>query len=76
MNDPAKDRTPHPGGSTEIPGSLTSDALTPMGLGQSPFCMAIFDTELRIAWANEAANRLDDDHAERGLPQPHRGQRV
>jgi hypothetical protein len=61
MNYPANSHTLHPGGLTEIPGSLTSDALAPIGLGQSPFCMVIFDTELRIAWANEAANGLGDD---------------
>jgi hypothetical protein len=60
MNYPAKSHTPYPGGLMEIPGSLTSDALTPMGLGQSPFCMVILDTQMRIAWANEAANRLGD----------------
>jgi hypothetical protein len=60
MNSPAKSRAPRPGGLPEIPGSRASDALTPMGLGQSPFCMVIFDTELRIAWANEAASRLGD----------------
>jgi hypothetical protein len=27
---------------------------------QSPFCLVIFDTQLRIAWANEAAGRLGD----------------
>jgi len=54
MNSPVK----------EINGSLTSGALTPMGLRQSPSCMVIiFDSELRIAWANEAANRLGDDVA-------------
>jgi hypothetical protein len=31
-----------------------------MGLMQSPFCVVIFDTQLRIAWANEAAGRLGD----------------
>ena len=61
MNSPAKCHTPHLGGSQEIPGSPTSDALTPMGLRQSPVCMLIFDTDLRIAWANEAANGLGDD---------------
>jgi hypothetical protein len=61
MNNPANSSTPYPGGLKEIPGSLTSDALAPMGLGQSPFCMVIFDTELRVAWANEAANGLGGD---------------
>jgi diguanylate cyclase (GGDEF)-like protein len=63
MNSPAKSHTPRPGELQEIPGSLTSDALATIGLGQFPFCMVIFDTELRIAWANEAANGLGDEIA-------------
>ncbi|HYZ52534.1 MAG TPA: SpoIIE family protein phosphatase [Streptosporangiaceae bacterium] len=40
---------------------VTSDALIrSAGLIQSPFCLVIFDTELRIASANEAAERLGD----------------
>jgi hypothetical protein len=31
-----------------------------MGLMQSPFCVVILDTQLRIVWANEAAGRLGD----------------
>jgi hypothetical protein len=31
-----------------------------MGLMQSPFCLVFFDMELRIVWANEAAERLGD----------------
>ena len=29
-----------------------------MGLMQWPFCVVIFDTELRIVWTNEAAGHL------------------
>ena len=53
-----KSRTPRLGQLKKIPGSLTPETLTPMGLKQSPSCIVIFDTELRVAWANEAANRL------------------
>jgi GAF domain-containing protein len=37
---------------------VTLDALIPMGLIQSPVGVVMFDTELRIVWANEAAVRL------------------
>jgi Stage II sporulation protein E (SpoIIE)/PAS fold/GAF domain len=43
---------------------VTLDALIrPAGLMQYPLGIIIFDTELRIVWANEAAGRLSD-----GLP--------
>jgi len=61
MHDQAQSHTPNPGGLPELTGPRACDALTPMGLGQSPFCMVIFDARLRIAWANEAANGLGDD---------------
>jgi len=60
MNGLAKIHAPYFAGLPEIPRSASSDALTAMGLGQSPFCMVIVDTELRIAWANGAASRLSD----------------
>src|SRR5258708_25342849 len=34
------------------------DALIPMGLMQSPLGVVMFDAELRVAWVNEAAERL------------------
>jgi len=54
MNNPLNGRP------KEIPGAPAPHALTPAGHVQYPFCMVILDTELRIAWANEAANRLGD----------------
>jgi hypothetical protein len=50
MHSTANDHMPLPGEMKGIP-----------GLRQSPFCMVILDTELRLAWANEAASRLGDD---------------
>ena len=37
---------------------VTMDALIPMGLMQSPLGVVMFDAELRVAWVNEAAERL------------------
>jgi PAS domain S-box-containing protein len=37
---------------------VSLDALIPMGLVQSPVGIVMFDTELRIAWVNEAAERM------------------
>src|SRR5260370_15868651 len=34
------------------------DALLPLGLVQFPVGVVVFDTELRIAWVNETAERL------------------
>src|SRR5260221_4557092 len=60
----SSDNTPHPrrrGGTLD---PVTLDALTrPMGLMQSPRGVVVFDTKLRIVWANEAAGRPGD-----GLP--------
>jgi hypothetical protein len=39
-------------------GPAAAKALMTMGLMQWPFCVIIFDTELRIVWANEAAGHL------------------
>jgi hypothetical protein len=39
-------------------GPAASGALTPMGLMQCPFCVVVFDAELRIVWASEAAGHL------------------
>ena len=54
----SSDGAGHPGGLEGALGPVASKALTPMGLMQWPFCVVIFDTELRIVWANEAAGRL------------------
>jgi len=40
--------------------AVTPDALLPMGLVQSPVGVVMFDTELRVVWVNEAAERLPD----------------
>jgi Stage II sporulation protein E (SpoIIE)/PAS fold/GAF domain len=37
---------------------VSLDALVPMGLMQSPVSVVMFDTELRIVWVNEPAERL------------------
>jgi PAS domain-containing protein len=37
---------------------VSPNALVPMGLMQSPAGVIMFDTELRIVWVNEAAERL------------------
>jgi PAS domain S-box-containing protein len=37
---------------------VSLDALIPTGLMQSPVGVVVFDTELRIAWVNETAERL------------------
>jgi hypothetical protein len=37
---------------------VSLDALIPTGLMQSPVSIVVFDTELRIAWVNEAAEHL------------------
>src|SRR5215469_2090563 len=37
---------------------VSLDALIPMGLMQSPVGVVMLDTELRIVWVNEAAERL------------------
>ncbi|HYZ54091.1 MAG TPA: SpoIIE family protein phosphatase [Streptosporangiaceae bacterium] len=39
---------------------IALDALIPTGLMRSPFCFVMFDTDLRVVWANEAAERLGD----------------
>jgi PAS domain S-box-containing protein len=39
---------------------VTVDALIQMGLTQSPLGLVALDTELRIVWANEAAERIGD----------------
>ncbi|HEX6452342.1 MAG TPA: SpoIIE family protein phosphatase [Trebonia sp.] len=50
----------------------TAQMLTGTGLTQSPLSVAIFDAELRIVWANEAAERSSS-----GLPpQDWRGRRL
>src|ERR1700722_888812 len=48
----------HPGELEGALGPVASKALTPMGLMQWPFCVVVFDTELRIVWANEVAGHL------------------
>src|SRR5260221_9354821 len=48
--------TPRGSGRTLNPVSL--DALVPTGLRQSPVGVVMLDTELQIAWVNEAAERL------------------
>jgi len=60
MNSPAKSNPPHPGGLQEIPGSRASDALTPMGLGQSPFCMV---TGPRVKATDGDAPVEGDEHS-------------
>jgi len=41
-------------------GRIALRALPQMGLMQAPSGVVIVDTELRIAWANQAAGRLAD----------------
>jgi Stage II sporulation protein E (SpoIIE)/PAS fold/GAF domain len=47
---------------------VTLDALIPMGLVQSPLAVAMFDTELRSVWVNQAAERLGDGIPATGWP--------
>jgi hypothetical protein len=44
------------------------DALIQMGLAQSPLGLVVLDTELRIVWANEAAERIGDGRPATGWP--------
>src|SRR5215469_1331065 len=55
----SSDNTPHHGEGEGILDSVTLDALIwPMGLMQASLGVVIFDTKLRIVWANEAAGRF------------------
>jgi PAS domain-containing protein len=57
----SSDNTPHPGGGEGSWTPVTLDALIwPAGLRQYPLGVVIFDTKLRIVWANGAAGRLGD----------------
>jgi PAS domain-containing protein len=47
-----------PRGSERALNPVSLDALTPTGLRQAPVGIVMFDTERRIAWVNEAAERL------------------
>jgi hypothetical protein len=47
---------------------VTVDALIQMGLTQSPLGLVVLDTELRIVWANEAAERIGDGQPATGWP--------
>jgi hypothetical protein len=51
-------RPPTPSGFERTLNPVSLDALIPKGLMQTPVGGVVFDTELQIAWVNEAAERL------------------
>src|SRR5258708_33363139 len=65
----AAESHPRPGGPAgKDAHPVTLDALIPMGLAQSPLAVVMFDTGLRVAWVNQAAECLSDGIPAAGWP--------